>query len=432
MIPQIVQQTTVLGGGGDYSYRAITGHVSQAVSTLVENGAVNSVSYAMSGFQGVDLDPAGIRKLYVKIEGKQGGDAFDTGDTEVWITYPDGTEHLVFRWDPVNTSISDTEFADMIEVPIARDQLTFDIRLATANFSGSYDFLRTTIVGAEEYVSNGNAGLSWTLVEKQPNGVVGTTLPSDTWTPIPFNDEIGTNHLQGASNVGSDITVPAGKYELTLMLNLFKSGYGIHEGIHMRMWNVTTGELIQRLPNISPMVTIDYYGNGHDSPNAQTVVIDVDFAEETTFRFEAYPNGTMVTGQPGHGTLEEYYSRLRIVGGASLTPAGTWDFDSGWVAEWGNAVQSFVHNLATDTPSSVLIQMKDGNNVPLTFYGSQYNDTEDYFISYGHLVTHPNANQIDVQKYQGIFANRYWLCPYTNRPGWANPNPTHIRVLIRR
>lgn len=437
VIPQIVQQTTVLGGGGDYTYRRITGHATQNITTLIEDGGSQSVSYALSGFQGPDLDTSGIRKIYLKIEGKQGGDAIDTGNVEVHVTYPDGTEHMVFRWDPVATSLSDTEFGDMVEIPIARNQLTFDIRLVADNFSNNYDYIQTTIIGVEEYVSNGNAGLAWTVIEKAPNGSNGTTLLNNTWSPIPFTDDLGTNPLQGASRVGSDITLPAGKYELTLQTNIVPAGYGINQYAGIRMWNVTTDEAIQRLPNINPMMTIDYYGNGHYGANGQTTVIDVDFAEETTFRFEVRASGgNMRTGWPSGAAGDEYFSRLRIVGGASLTPAGTWDYDSGWIADWGAAnPQVFTHNLAADAFSAIVIQMKDGNNIPIQYNGTAIGENRapgEFNIGYGPRVMLTNTNSItlDVPAYAGASA---WMPTHAdNPPGWAGNQPTHLRVLIRR
>lgn len=133
------------------------------------------------------------------------------------------------------------------------------------------------------------------------------------------------------------------------------------------------------------------------------------------------------TSERFHLTLAQYNSVVGMFG---------WSYDSGWVADWGPTNdQVFNHGLGLTVFGSIIVQMRDGNNIPVQFNGSAISENRapgEYNRGYGPRITMTDSNNItvDCPIYSG---SARWMPDHSDSPpGWAGNQPTELRILIRK
>ncbi len=319
VIPQIVQQSVIQGGGGDYEYEPVTGHSIVGFVTETKSGTVvdDVQVYTLAGFTGGGLTGSeAIRKIYVRCESSMRGDGSSDADHSLEVLYPDGSAKVPFHYRQLNAFNDEiVEHQDLITIPIGIGQTEFSIRsLIIDGNNEAEDWLKYTIVGVEVYVANPVKDKFYIIEEKTDPAVQGTTLLANDWRDIPFTDDVRASEIPGASFSGAEITVPIGRFRLNLMLTLTGLSNVWWTYAYLRLWNVTDGVLIENLPNLAPATIIDYYGSGH-FVGGGTFESIIDIAAPKVIKYQTHCPTNLITGNKVTSNLfDNHYSRLLIEG----------------------------------------------------------------------------------------------------------------------
>ena len=143
----------------------------------------------------------------------------------------------------------------------------------------------------------------------------------------------------------------------------------------------------------------------------------------------------------GGSALERYHLTADKVGSlANVTTTDPalaasvfdWGYDSGWfAAPLSSATTTIVHSLGTSLFTSIVVQMRDGNNIPINYAGGAHEGVrEDQNRAWGYLITHSDTNTAELRMTQDSIA-KYWRSPFSTPTGWVSNQPTELRVLFK-
>lgn len=248
------------------------------------------------------------------------------------------------------------------------------------------------------------------------------------WVKVPLNTPIHAQ-IAGSTLDTNGVILPAGDYQLTNAWCNFDM--------------LTVGQIGLRVRDISNSSDIAFIttvrGNGF-TEDSESFRLEIPTTHEFTLaspariELQAYKSDTRTLGSAGNvAGYPEIYAGLEIKQKPDLT--NPWSYDSGWLPINAPVTgHNFVHNLIADVFSSMVIQFKDANDIPLQIMGSMYGDDRapgEYNNSYGPrcYMTDTNTVRVDVADDSA----EYWLPPRGSAPvGWSTNQPTFIRLLLNR